>query len=290
MSCPSTASTRSPGSTSPYAGAPWHTSTTRIWAGSACTAYPSRVSATYLASFCDWSISSVLNAWFCASLRHPTTSLRFSTSRSGSSHDVTTRHTFGSRVDTRTVRKRTFPAWGYVWAPSICTTDESSGVAEPGEMITYGRWIRNPAITITATSTPRLPRTHASTGWRRPGVGSGSSGGGGGGGPVPVICSVMRLRSGMDNLGGHAPIHQPRARPRHPEEPRSCRVHPPLSLPRRRSRSARARARTRSARAAHRGMALARMVFLVGVTGFIVAAVVASVFAGIVIAINGRLP
>jgi hypothetical protein len=46
----------------------------------------------------------------------------------------------------------------------------------------------------------------------------------------------------------------------------------------------------KSARTAHRGMALARMVFLVGVTGFIVAAVVASVFAGIVIAINGRLP
>jgi hypothetical protein len=42
-------------------------------------------------------------------------------------------------------------------------------------------------------------------------------------------------------------------------------------------------------RAAHRGVAVARMVFLVGVTGFIVAAVLASVFAGIVIAINGRL-
>ena len=35
---------------------------------------------------------------------------------------------------------------------------------------------------------------------------------------------------------------------------------------------------------------MVRMVFLVGVTGFIVAAVVATVFAGIVIAINGRLP
>ena len=46
----------------------------------------------------------------------------------------------------------------------------------------------------------------------------------------------------------------------------------------------------KSARAAHRGMAVVRMVFLVGVTGFIVAAVVATVFAGIVIAINGRLP
>jgi hypothetical protein len=43
-------------------------------------------------------------------------------------------------------------------------------------------------------------------------------------------------------------------------------------------------------RTARRGVAFARMVFLVGVTGFIVAAVVASVFAGLVIAINGRLP
>ena len=42
--------------------------------------------------------------------------------------------------------------------------------------------------------------------------------------------------------------------------------------------------------AAHRGMAVARMVVLIGVTGFIVAAVVATIFAGIVIAINGRLP
>ena len=32
------------------------------------------------------------------------------------------------------------------------------------------------------------------------------------------------------------------------------------------------------------------MVFLVGFTGFLVAAVVATVFAGLVIAINGRLP
>jgi hypothetical protein len=37
-------------------------------------------------------------------------------------------------------------------------------------------------------------------------------------------------------------------------------------------------------------MAVTRMVFLIAVTGFIVAAVLASVFAGIVIAINGRLP
>ena len=238
--------------------------------------YPSRVSATYLASFCDWSISSVLNAWFWASLRHPTTSLRFSMSRSGSSHDVTTRHTLGSRVDTRTVRNRTFPACGYVWAPSICTTDESSGVAEPGEMITYGRWMRNPAITITATSTPRLPMTHASTEWRRPGVGSGSSGGGGGGGPVPVICSVMRLRSGMDNLGGHAPIHQPRARQRRSGgaeilsgTPAPQPATPTVPF------GARPAPHT-GARAAHRGMAVARMVVLVGVTGFIVAAVIAT--------------
>ena len=35
---------------------------------------------------------------------------------------------------------------------------------------------------------------------------------------------------------------------------------------------------------------MARMVVLVGVTGFIVAAVVASICAGIVITINGGLP
>ena len=46
----------------------------------------------------------------------------------------------------------------------------------------------------------------------------------------------------------------------------------------------------KSVRAVHRGMAVTRMVFLIAVTGFIVAAVLASVFAGIVIAINGRLP
>jgi len=43
-------------------------------------------------------------------------------------------------------------------------------------------------------------------------------------------------------------------------------------------------------RVARRGWALARGVGLVGVTGFIVALVVATVFAGLVIAINGRLP
>jgi len=42
-------------------------------------------------------------------------------------------------------------------------------------------------------------------------------------------------------------------------------------------------------RAARRGVAVFRMVFLVGITGFIVAAVVASVVAGLIIAINGRL-
>jgi hypothetical protein len=47
---------------------------------------------------------------------------------------------------------------------------------------------------------------------------------------------------------------------------------------------------TKGMRTARRGVAVARMVFLIGVTGFIVAAVLASVFAGIVIAINGRLP
>jgi hypothetical protein len=47
---------------------------------------------------------------------------------------------------------------------------------------------------------------------------------------------------------------------------------------------------TRGVRAARRGTALVRMVFLVGFSGFLVAMVVATVFAGLVIAINGRLP
>ncbi len=155
------------------------------------------MSATYLASFCDWSISSVLNSWFCASVRHPCTELRSSTARSGSIHAATTRHTFGSLVDTSTVRKRTLPeSSGYVCAPSICTTDESSGVAEPGEMITLGRWMRKPATTITATSTPRVDSTTARTVCLRLRVEAGSSGGGGGGGAVAGKWSVMRLRSG----------------------------------------------------------------------------------------------
>ena len=47
---------------------------------------------------------------------------------------------------------------------------------------------------------------------------------------------------------------------------------------------------TRGMRVARRGTAVLRMAFLVGFTGFLVAAVVATVFAGLVIAINGRLP
>ena len=46
----------------------------------------------------------------------------------------------------------------------------------------------------------------------------------------------------------------------------------------------------RGVRVARRGTAFVRMVLLVGGTGFLVAAVLATVFAGIVIAINGRLP
>ena len=46
----------------------------------------------------------------------------------------------------------------------------------------------------------------------------------------------------------------------------------------------------RGVRAARRGTALVRMVLLVCFGGFLVAAVVATVFAGLVIAINGRLP
>jgi hypothetical protein len=46
----------------------------------------------------------------------------------------------------------------------------------------------------------------------------------------------------------------------------------------------------RGVRVARRGAALVRMVFLIGFTGFLIAAIVATVFAGLVIAINGRLP
>ena len=47
---------------------------------------------------------------------------------------------------------------------------------------------------------------------------------------------------------------------------------------------------TRGMKVARRGTAFVRMLLLVGFTGFLVAAVLATVFAGLVIAINGRLP
>jgi hypothetical protein len=47
---------------------------------------------------------------------------------------------------------------------------------------------------------------------------------------------------------------------------------------------------TRGMRVARRGTALVRMVLLVAFTGLMVATVLATVFAGLVIAINGRLP
>ena len=47
---------------------------------------------------------------------------------------------------------------------------------------------------------------------------------------------------------------------------------------------------TRGMRVARRGTAFVRMLLLVGFTGFLVASVLATVFAGLVIAINGRLP
>jgi hypothetical protein len=45
-----------------------------------------------------------------------------------------------------------------------------------------------------------------------------------------------------------------------------------------------------AARATTRVLALVRGVFLVGFTGFLIAAVLATIFAGLVIAINGKLP
>ena len=47
---------------------------------------------------------------------------------------------------------------------------------------------------------------------------------------------------------------------------------------------------TRGMRIARRGTAFVRMLLLIGATGFLVAGVLATVFAGLVIAINGRLP
>ena len=43
-------------------------------------------------------------------------------------------------------------------------------------------------------------------------------------------------------------------------------------------------------RVAKRGWALVRAIVLIGFTGFLVAAVLATIFAGLVIAINGELP
>ena len=56
------------------------------------------------------------------------------------------------------------------------------------------------------------------------------------------------------------------------------------------SLGARAGVEPRACGTARRGMALVRMLVLIGFTGFLVAAVVATVFAGLVIAINGQLP
>jgi len=50
------------------------------------------------------------------------------------------------------------------------------------------------------------------------------------------------------------------------------------------------RAPTRGMQVARRGTAVVRMLILIGFTGFIVATVVATVVAGLIIAINGRLP
>jgi hypothetical protein len=55
--------------------------------------------------------------------------------------------------------------------------------------------------------------------------------------------------------------------------------------------SSRARARPSfGMRTAKNGWALVRAIVLVGLTGFLVASVLATIFAGLVIAINGKLP
>jgi hypothetical protein len=47
---------------------------------------------------------------------------------------------------------------------------------------------------------------------------------------------------------------------------------------------------SRGVRVARRGGALVRAALLIGFTGLLIATVVATVFAGLIIAINGRLP
>ncbi len=46
----------------------------------------------------------------------------------------------------------------------------------------------------------------------------------------------------------------------------------------------------RGVKTAKRGWALVRMIVLIGLTGFLLATIVATIFAGLIIAINGRLP
>src|SRR5713101_9476937 len=82
----------------------------------------------------------------------------------------------------------------------MSTTERSSGVAEPGEMITYGRWIRNPATTATTRITPTADSAQAATAClrrRSAGTTGGAAGGGDGGG----IVAVMRLRRSDGYLG-----------------------------------------------------------------------------------------
>ena len=46
----------------------------------------------------------------------------------------------------------------------------------------------------------------------------------------------------------------------------------------------------RGAKTARRGWALVSAIVLIGLTGFLLATIVATIFAGLIIAINGRLP
>jgi hypothetical protein len=87
-------------------------------------------------------------------------------------------------------------------------------------------------------------------------------------GPVVVADRTVLSNAGAERLTG-----TPAPQPAMPPLPFGTRAAP-----------------TRGMRAARRGAALVRMLFLVGFTGFLVAVVVATMFASVVIVINGRLP
>ena len=155
-----------------------------------------------------------------------------------------------------------------------CTTFSSSGVANPGEMITYGRWIRKPAISATTMNTPTADsatardRTTASGRWWLLLLGVGRR---------RDVARTGRLRGALvhsaPNRYRGRIARSPDAQPATPPTVFGTRQRPNLAL-----------------RTARRGWALARAGVLIVLTGLLAALVVATLFGLLVIAINGKLP